>query len=163
MIQGRIVELMSHFKVTALELANNIGVQPSSVSHILSGRNKPSLDFVNKLLDKYPQVNFDWLVNGRGNMLKSSGEEESGLNLFSFAGASEDLSSSEEEKAEQIAEHNPQKQPTRSRKSKAKESLSVSQNDYLPPNQSQSKQISRIMVFYTDNTFEEFTPCKREN
>lgn len=155
--------MMSHFKVTALELANNIGVQPSSVSHILSGRNKPSLDFVNKLLDKYPQVNFDWLVNGRGNMLKSSGEEESGRNLFSFAGASEDLSSSEEEKAEQIAERNPQKQPTRSRKSKAKESLSVSQNDYLQPNQSQSKQISRIMVFYTDNTFEEFTPCKREN
>lgn len=155
--------MMSHFKVTALELANNIGVQPSSVSHILSGRNKPSLDFVNKLLDKYPQVNFDWLVNGRGNMLKSSGEEESGRNLFSFAGASEDLSSSEEEKAEQIAEHNPQKQPTRNRKSKAKESLSVSQNDYLQPNQSQSKQISRIMVFYTDNTFEEFTPCKREN
>ena len=108
------MELMSHFKVTALELANNIGVQPSSVSHILSGRNKPSLDFVNKLLDKYPQVNFDWLVNGRGNMLKSSGEEESGRNLFSFVGASEDLSSSEEEKAEQIAEHNPQKQPTRS-------------------------------------------------
>ncbi len=163
MIQGRIVELMSYFKLTALELANNIGVQPSSVSHILSGRNKPSLDFVNKLLEKYPQLNYDWLVNGRGNMLKSSKEEEIGRDLFSFGGQTEDLLSLQDEKAEQFAEENPQKTSAKSRKTKVRESVAAQKNDDLHPVQPQSKQISRIMVFYSDNTFEEFTPCKREN
>src|SRR5690606_6259074 len=47
--------------------AEKIGVQRSSISHILSGRNKPSLDFILKVLHTFPEVDLYWLFNGRGN------------------------------------------------------------------------------------------------
>ncbi|MDP4223940.1 MAG: helix-turn-helix transcriptional regulator, partial [Bacteroidota bacterium] len=45
-----------------------IGVQPSGISHILSGRNKPSLDFVLKMLERYPFISTEWLLFGKGSM-----------------------------------------------------------------------------------------------
>lgn len=47
--------------------ADEIGVQRSSMSHLLNGRNKPSLDFVMKLVDTYPEVGLDWLLKGKGS------------------------------------------------------------------------------------------------
>ena len=51
--------------------ADRIGVQRSSVSHILTGRNKPSYDFLKKIFDGFPELNADWLIVGRGKMLHS--------------------------------------------------------------------------------------------
>jgi len=50
--------------LTASKFSEKIGVQRSSVSHILSGRNKPSLDFVLKLCDYYNDIDLDWLLKG---------------------------------------------------------------------------------------------------
>ena len=50
------------------ELADIIGVNRSTISHILSGRNKPSIDFLYKLLFNYPNINANWLITGNGNM-----------------------------------------------------------------------------------------------
>ena len=50
------------------ELANNIKVNRATVSHILSGRNKPSIDFLGKLLNFYPKLNANWLITGVGYM-----------------------------------------------------------------------------------------------
>jgi plasmid maintenance system antidote protein VapI len=58
---------MAHFGLTATALADSIEVQRSSISHLLSGRNKPSLDFVLKILQKYPEVELYWLLNGKGS------------------------------------------------------------------------------------------------
>ena len=63
----RLKILMSHFGLTATALADSIEVQRSSISHLLSGRNKPSLDFVLKILHKYPEVELYWLLNGKGS------------------------------------------------------------------------------------------------
>lgn len=52
----------------ASELANNIGVNRATISHILSGRNKPSIDFLEKLLHVYPNINANWLITGVGNI-----------------------------------------------------------------------------------------------
>ena len=49
-------------------LADNIGVNRATVSHILSGRNKPSIDFLEKLLSAYPKLNANWLITGIGYM-----------------------------------------------------------------------------------------------
>ncbi len=49
-------------------LADNIGVNRATISHILSGRNKPSIDFLEKLLHSYPNINANWLVTGIGFM-----------------------------------------------------------------------------------------------
>ena len=49
-------------------LADNIGVNRATISHILSGRNKPSIDFFQKLLNTYPNLNSNWLITGIGYM-----------------------------------------------------------------------------------------------
>ena len=49
-------------------LADNIGVNRATISHILSGRNKPSIDFLQKLLSVYPNLNSNWLITGIGYM-----------------------------------------------------------------------------------------------
>jgi transcriptional regulator with XRE-family HTH domain len=66
MIIERLQIIISYFGLTPSSLADSIGVPRSSVSHLLSGRNKPSLDFVLKLVKKYPEVNLYWLLNGKG-------------------------------------------------------------------------------------------------
>ncbi|MDG4715629.1 MULTISPECIES: helix-turn-helix transcriptional regulator [Winogradskyella] len=64
---NRLQKVIDFYDETASGFAEKIGVQRSSISHILSGRNKPSLDFVMKILHSYPEVELYWLLNGRGN------------------------------------------------------------------------------------------------
>ena len=51
-------------------------MQRSGISHILSGRNKPSLDFVLKVIEAYPDLNESWLLKGEGEMLKTGEPKE---------------------------------------------------------------------------------------
>ena len=62
----RLQKVIEFYSETASSFAEKIGVQRSSISHILSGRNKPSLDFVMKVLHSYPEVELYWLMNGKG-------------------------------------------------------------------------------------------------
>lgn len=64
-IQERLQMIMKMHNLNASSFAEKIGVQRSNVSHILSGRNNPSLDFIQKTLAAFPRVNGDWLVSGR--------------------------------------------------------------------------------------------------
>ncbi len=63
----RLQKVIDFYDETASGFAEKVGVQRSSISHILSGRNKPSLDFVMKVLHSYPEVELYWLLNGKGN------------------------------------------------------------------------------------------------
>ena len=63
----RLQKVIDFHGETASSFAEKIGVQRSSISHILSGRNKPSLDFVMKVLHSYPEVELYWLLNGKGD------------------------------------------------------------------------------------------------
>lgn len=56
--------------------ADIIGVNRATISHILSGRNKPSIDFLEKLLNAYPNVNANWLISGIGYMQNNMGQKE---------------------------------------------------------------------------------------
>ena len=62
----RLQKIMDYYGESASSFAEKIGVQRSSISHILSGRNKPSLDFILKILSAYPEVDLYWLFNGKG-------------------------------------------------------------------------------------------------
>jgi plasmid maintenance system antidote protein VapI len=70
-MKDQLIKIMTHFNLTATRFADEIGVQRSSISHILSGRNKPSYDFILRLIEKYPSLNPSWLLTGKGNMLQS--------------------------------------------------------------------------------------------
>lgn len=69
-MNDRIKLLMAEYGVSANKFAEKIGVQASSISHIVSGRNKPGYDFIVKVLDAYPDVSPDWFLAGKGPMLR---------------------------------------------------------------------------------------------
>ena len=69
-MKERILKILSNENLSATKFADLIGVQRSSISHIISGRNKPSYDFISKTLEKFPDINAEWLINGKGNMYK---------------------------------------------------------------------------------------------
>ena len=68
----RLEELMGQQQLSAAAFAEKIGVQRSSVSHILSKRNKPSLDFILKIEASFEEVSFDWLLLGKPKNQQSS-------------------------------------------------------------------------------------------
>ena len=63
-IQERLQLILKMHNLTPSSFADQIGVQRSNISHVLSGRNKPSLDFLEKILLNFPRVNAHWLVTG---------------------------------------------------------------------------------------------------
>ena len=63
----RLEIILRYYDLSAAVFADKINVQRSSISHLLSGRNKPSLEFVLKLVKTFPEVNLYWLLNGKGN------------------------------------------------------------------------------------------------
>lgn len=63
----RLQMLFDYYELTAGAFADEIEVGRPSVSHILSGRNKPSLDFVMKVVNRFNEVDLYWLLNGKGS------------------------------------------------------------------------------------------------
>ncbi len=64
---NRLQKILDFYSISATELSNQISFNRSTISHLLSGRNKPSLDFVMKVLQKFPEVELYWLLNGKGS------------------------------------------------------------------------------------------------
>jgi transcriptional regulator with XRE-family HTH domain len=64
-------KIMKHEGINSSKLAEMLGIQASGISHIMSGRNKPSLDFIQKLLNRFPQINSDWLLRDKGPMYQN--------------------------------------------------------------------------------------------
>ena len=62
----RLQRVLAYYDLSASAFADSIKVQRSSISHLLSGRNKPSLEFVMRVVRTYPEVNLYWLLNGKG-------------------------------------------------------------------------------------------------
>ncbi len=110
----RLEKIINYYGLSASSFSEKIGVQRSSISHILSGRNKPSLDFILKVLSSFPEINLYWLLNGKGSFLK---EEDS------------------------IENKSVLPQPVQ---------IKVSKDNSL------NKTIQRIVIFYSDGTFESF-------
>ncbi len=64
---NRLKKVMDHYQLSPSSFADKIQVQRSSISHLLSGRNKPSLDFVLKVIKEFDEIELYWLLNGKGN------------------------------------------------------------------------------------------------
>ena len=71
-MKGIIEEILTKYQLSSAQFADLIGVQRSSISHILSGRNKPSFDFIHKILLKYPEINAHYLITGQGSLENTS-------------------------------------------------------------------------------------------
>ena len=73
-MKDRLAEFLKSENLTAVKFAEILDIQPSSVSHIISGRNKPGFDFISKLLLRFPDINPDWLINGSGRIYRSNSQ-----------------------------------------------------------------------------------------
>lgn len=69
----RLKLIMKYYQLSASGFADKIQVQRSSISHLLSGRNKPSLDFVLRVIKEFEEVELYWLLNGKGSFPAMSG------------------------------------------------------------------------------------------
>lgn len=76
-MKDRIAHIMRAKNLKATDFANLLGIQPSGMSHILSGRNQPSLDFVKRVKETFPEYNLDWIIFGTGPMTNSEPAKES--------------------------------------------------------------------------------------
>ena len=74
-LQDSILIILRELGINHSKFADEIGVQRSSISHVLSGRNKPSFEFLQKLFQAYPKINADWLIIGREPMFLPSNEQ----------------------------------------------------------------------------------------
>ncbi len=128
-MKDRIIKLITVEQLSYSKFADIIGVQRSSISHILSGRNKPSLDVIQKVLTKFSTLNSEWLLFGRGEMYKNKRSD-----LFTEK-------NTEEEKIET------------SKKTKTKETA-ISEFATLLL----TKEVERIVIFYKDKTFKLYNP-----
>jgi transcriptional regulator with XRE-family HTH domain len=75
-MRERLLKFMTRENLTSARLADELGVQPSSISHILSGRNNPGYDFMQKILSRYQNLNAEWLILGKGEMYKQVKQQE---------------------------------------------------------------------------------------
>lgn len=76
----RLQKMMDYYTLSASAFAEKIDFNKSSISHLLSGRNKPSLDFVLKVLEAFPEVSLYWLLNGKGSFPKQ--DEDDVIDMF---------------------------------------------------------------------------------
>jgi transcriptional regulator with XRE-family HTH domain len=143
-MKERLLEFLKAENKSSAQLADEIGVQPSGISHILSGRNNPSLDFVMKMLEKYKHLSTDWLLFGKGTMYKSIQmqtlfDENTGYDRETET----KLYKSETEKSGPGLKNTIEDKPVRE---------SVAPTGNLTP------AVEKIVWFYDNNSFEEFFP-----
>lgn len=70
-MKGRIEQIMKEFSLSATEFSERVGISLSVLSHIMSGRNNPSLDVVGKILRSFEEIDSDWLILGKGKMFRT--------------------------------------------------------------------------------------------
>lgn len=127
----RLQKILEYYELSAAAFSDAIDVGRSSISHILSGRNKPSLDFVLKVVQSYPEVELYWLLNGKGSFPTIPGTQ------------------------------NPEKQLKQAPSNPASQMVSgdLPSKAPLPENRDKTavdKKIRKIVIFYQDGTFEAF-------
>lgn len=104
-IVARIQTVIDHFELSVSAFADEIGVQRSSISHLLNGRNKPSLDFVMKLVNTYPEVDLYWLLKGEGSFPKKVSDEIKNENTGTTEGFKERASEDVKMNGSDIGQH----------------------------------------------------------
>lgn len=134
-MKDRLQKLLTKEGIAPTRFAEIVGVQRSSISHILSGRNKPSFDMVQSILAKFPKLNPDWLIMGTGDMYRKVVQ----TSLFDSSEPPK-LTAPKDISAEQvdISQSSPEVKPSE--------------------NAISERNVERVIVFYSDKTFTEYHP-----
>lgn len=150
-MKERIGEFITFEKLTPAEFADIIGVQRSSVSHVLNGRNNPSFAFIQKMMEAYPKLNTRWLMLGEGEMY----DEIKDANDDSFKKEEPvlpDLFSSVGDKDKKTIND-------KLNKTKPQANYKDQNKSVIPPLVTCDKTVKKVLIFYSDHTFEEYSPA----
>lgn len=147
-ISDRIFRLIEALDISIANFSDRTGIDRGSLSHIKSSRSKPTLEMIKKIVSSYPEVSLDWLILGGGTMLKQS-ENPHELDLFTQLPANTSVSTLKEPIMPQISVQTKSYNETNPQKTSENSVLSSNQNPSAPPH------IKRILIFYSDNTYEE--------
>ena len=148
-MRERIRQIMENENLTPAKFADRLQINRANISHILNGRNNPSLDVVSKILSEMPYINTEWLINGSGQMYRDGFDIDSIPKEHDLFNQSPIITSREKEiapKQEGIEVNKPE----RSNQSADNKIIEVQKN--------YDKKISQIIIYYNDNTFETFIP-----
>jgi transcriptional regulator with XRE-family HTH domain len=149
--------LMNAENLTGSKLAEYLGIQPSSISHILGGRNKPSLDFVQKILQRYPRINPDWLLLDSDEMYRADSSPASSVATSAELQFSE--SPSMAESATQAEPSAAENHSTPADYTKQAPSTPGNVMETIAPLVApHSRGVKRIIVMFDDHTFESYEP-----
>ena len=151
----RLETIFDYYGLTASSFADKINVQRSSISHLLSGRNKPSVDFILKVIDSFPDVDLLWLLNGTGNFPKDENTNSRVLN-------SSPIQKTENEQINDLIDlfsnNTPltqnEKNPVFETNSKNFSNMEILNNS--KNNIQNDSEIEQIVVFYKDGTFKTY-------
>lgn len=146
--------ILEYYSLNASSFAYKIGVQRSSLSHILSGRNKPSLDFILKILDVFPEVDLYWILNGKGTFPKSELIEESRIGAYTSTPTNDNpfIETIIEKRTKVLSED------LFNQKNIPEEKSTVNVVDLQNLKfQKSSSEIDQIVIFYKNGTFKTFS------
>ena len=152
---SRIKQIIEKEKLSSTQFATEIGVQRSALSHVLSGRNKPSLDFMMKIKNRYPEINLDWLMLGKGKMIGSSGIKEAIKSQVIKKEESKEMPREahfrvKQDEIDEIIEE--RKIKVDKTEKQAVETETLGEDDQGLP--------KKIILLYSDDTFETYNPRK---
>lgn len=171
-LNTRISQLIEYTQLSLSEFADKVDVQRSSISHITSGRNKPSLDFLIKVKDTYPLLRWEWLIEGEGPMLEQESSTPtnqiptptSPADLFALIN-DENFGRTESEDTLQALTSRmnfetppestelPQDRAQEATEHSQRLETNASANTFVSPN---SKPLKRIILFFQDGSFESY-------
>ncbi len=166
----RIELILKTKNISASKFADEIGVQRSSISHILSGRNNPSLDFIQKILKRFPDINSSWILTGSGTMyntpnLFSSEIEYKEENIMDriinepvVEHNSESTNITKENKEEEYYKHEEEVKQVKHFQKKAILNAVHSEDATYYGSSRSRKKIERIIIFYDDKSYKEYHP-----
>jgi transcriptional regulator with XRE-family HTH domain len=148
-MKERLLQLIDLEHLTPSKFADLIGVQRSSVSHILSDRNKPSFDFLQKTLKTFPGLKADWLMLGEGPMYEQMGRE------------SGDLFSQDVPETLDVPYSEPQDLPeTDSTPAEPPTPEVQDDQDIKEDLPAMSRKVVQVMLLYNDDTFVTYKPSQ---
>jgi len=156
-MKERIVQLLDLEQLTPSKFADIIGVQRSSVSHVISGRNNPSFDFLQKTLKAFPGLNADWLILGQGTMYEKMGRGIPGT-LFDTTQVpfEEVIPGDIPDNANEENRIEPGKEPSVASSAEPTEvEETVPQREKGPEGK-----VIQVMVFYDNDTFRSYRPSE---
>lgn len=149
-MREKLLKLMKSEKLSSSRLAEILEIQPSSISHILSGRNKPSYDFLVKILRRFPTLNPDWLLLDAEQMYRSNEELDRRINDTNTQ-SSQTTGSAEKMIVNSKSALNPKNESSQNSTNRPVENIAAVTN--IATN---GRTIERVIVLYTDKSFEAY-------